>query len=245
MTQKKISLIIPAYNEEKYIGPCLEHVIKHSRDTSGQSRFHEIIVVNNASSDNTHAVAESFKGVKVVHEPKKGLTRARQRGLEEATGDILAYIDADTRMPDYWLDVVEKEFSKNPDLAALSGPYYYYDLPAHHKMWVKLYWWILGMPTYFITRYMIIGGNFAIRKNVLEKMSGFDTSIAFYGEDTNIARRAKAHGKVKFTLKLYMPTSGRRLKGQGTFSMARIYVLNYISEVLFKKPYTRDYTDIR
>jgi len=245
MTKAKISLIIPAYNEEKYIGSCLEYAIKHSRDTFGCSRFHEIIVVNNASSDNTDAIASSFKGVKVVREPKKGLTRARQRGFEDATGDILAYIDADTRMPDYWFDVVEKEFSKNPNLAALSGPYYYYDLPTHHKIGVKLYWWILGMPSYFITRYMMIGGNFVIRKNILERMSGFDTSIAFYGEDTDIARRAKEHGKVKFTLKLCMPTSGRRLKGQGTLSTARIYVFNFISEVLFKKPYTKDYTDIR
>ena len=243
--QRKISLIIPAYNEEKYIGSCLEHAIKHSLDTSGKSRFHEIIVVNNASSDNTHAIASSFKGVKVVHEPKKGLTKARQRGFAEATGDILAYIDADTRMPDYWFDVVEKEFLKNPNLACLSGPYYYYDIPAHNRIGVTLYWWLLGMPSYLIMGYMTIGGNFIIRKDVLERMSGFDTSIAFYGEDTDIARRAKEYGKVKFTLNLYMPTSGRRLKGQGVLSTAWIYVTNYVSEVLFKKPYTKDYRDIR
>ena len=90
----KISLIIPAHNEEKYIADCLEHVIKNSN-----GKFFEIIVVNNVSSDKTEEIALKFPGVRVVHEHNKGLTHARQRGYIEAKGDILAYIDADTRMP--------------------------------------------------------------------------------------------------------------------------------------------------
>ncbi len=240
--EPKISLVIPAFNEEKYIGACLEHAIKGSR-----GRFHEIIVIDNASTDKTAEVVARYKdaNVRLVHESKKGLTKARQRGYEEATGDVLAYVDADTHMPAHWYDRVYKEFKKSHKLACLSGPYFYHDIPSHKRLSVKIYWWFLGMPTYFITGYMVVGGNFAIRKNVLDKMGGFDTSIVFYGEDTNIARRAHDFGKVKFTLGLCMPTSGRRLKGQGTLKTARVYVVNFLSEVFFKKPHTTDYTDIR
>ena len=92
---------------------------------------------------------------------------------------------------------------------------------------------------------MVVGGNFAIRKSVLEKMKGFDTTIEFYGEDTNIARRAHAFGKVKFSLKFPMGTSGRRFGGQGLAKTSLLYMANYVSEAFFHKPTTREYTDIR
>ena len=236
----KISLIIPAYNEEKYIGQALDHAL-----ASGRGRFYEIIVVNNASTDGTKKVAEQRNGVRVVDEQKKGLTMARQRGYMEATGDILAYIDADTKMSLDWYDTVIKEFSKNENLACLSGPYVYYDIPKAQKLFVKTYWYVLGMPMYFLVGYMATGGNFAIRKNVVDKMHGFDTSIAFYGEDTNIARRASKFGKVKFTPNLTMHTSGRRLSGQGIVTTARLYTTNFLSEVFLKKPIHKEYKDLR
>jgi GT2 family glycosyltransferase len=54
---------------------------------------------------------------------------------------------------------------------------------------------------------VVWGGNFAIRRSVLEKIDGFDTTIAFYGEDTDLARRAAKHCTVKFMLNIAMPTS--------------------------------------
>ncbi|MDB5194048.1 MAG: dolichyl-phosphate beta-D-mannosyltransferase, partial [Parcubacteria group bacterium] len=143
------------------------------------------------------------------------------------------------------VEKVRTEFQKAPHVVCLSGPYIYHDLPRARQFFVKLYWLFLGMPTYFLVGYMVVGGNFAIRRNTLEKMNGFDTSIEFYGEDTNIARRASKFGKVKFSLALTMPTSGRRLSEQGFLKTGYIYVANFISEVLLKKPAHRDYTDIR
>ena len=64
----KISFVIPAYNEEKFIGQCLESVIK---EVDRRSLRAEIIVVNNASTDRTKEIASSHKGVLVVDEPKK------------------------------------------------------------------------------------------------------------------------------------------------------------------------------
>ena len=236
----KISLVIPAYNEEKYIGACLEHAIKNSA-----GKFFEIIVIDNASIDRTREEAEKFPGVRVVREEKKGLTCARERGFIEAKGDLIAYIDADTRMGEAWYERVVREFAHDPDLAVLSGPYVYYDISSFQKLLVRLYWYVLALPVYLIVGYMTVGGNFVIRREVLNKMNGFDTTIAFYGEDTNIARRAHAFGKVKFALRFEMDTSGRRLAGQGAFKTMRIYVANFLSEVFLHRPVTQEYEDIR
>jgi len=238
--EPKITLAIPAYNEEKCIGDCLTHAIKSAR-----GGFFEVIVIDNASTDKTAEVASSFPNVRVVREEKKGLTRARQRAFEEARGEILAFVDSDTQMPEGWCDTIRNEFIKDSKLAALSGPYIYHDIPKFQQFLVKLYWYFLGLPVYFILGYMVVGGNFAIRKNVLEKMNGFDTSIEFYGEDTNIARRAHSFGKVKFNIKFVMYTSGRRLSEQGLMKTSLLYMSNYISEAFFHKPTTQQYIDIR
>lgn len=240
MPDHKISLVIPAYNEEKYIGDCLEHAIKNS-----SGNLFEIIVVDNASTDRTSEVARKYAGVKVVYEDKKGLTRARQRGLVEAQGDILAYIDADNRISVSWCETVLKEFKNNPNMVCLSGPCVYYDISQWQQLLVKFFWFILAMPVYLIVRYMVYGGNFVIKRDILHKMGGFDTAIEFYGEDTNIARRTKVFGQVKFKPSFVVYASGRRLAGQGIFKTATLYILNFLSEVLVRKPATKKYIDVR
>ena len=234
-----ISLIIPAYNEEKYLGACLEATIKNSGGD-----FLEIIVVDNASTDNTAAIAGSYPNVKVVREERKGLTKARQAGFKASQGEILAYIDADTQMPPNWSKLAKQEFEQNPKLAALSGPYIYYDSTTLQKLLVKLYWYT-ALPLYWLTGYMIVGGNFLISRKALEQMGGFNTAIEFYGEDTDIARRASKFGRVKFNLKLVMPTSARRLKGQGFLKTALIYATNFFSQALLHRSSTQKYTDLR
>lgn len=236
-----VSLIIPAYNEEKYISDCLTYALKNSA-----GKFLEVIVIDNASTDMTNSIASRYEHVRVVREERKGLTSARQRGFLEAKGDVLAFIDADTLMPDGWADRVIAEFHRDNTLSCLSGPYIYYDSPKLEQFLAKwFYWRLLAMPMYFVLGYMAVGGNFAIRRSVIEKMGGFDTSIEFYGEDTDIARRAHKFGKVKFMLSLAMPTSARRLNDEGFVRTAITYVLNFLSEVILKRPYTRTYKDIR
>lgn len=239
-----ISLIICAHNEELWLKACLTHALQNKIP-----ELFEIIVIDNASTDKTAEIALSFAGsfpfVRVVREEQKGLTKARARGLKEASGDILAYIDADTHMPFGWLQKIKNAFADNPKLVGLSGPYQYYDLAYWSQFLNTLYWIFFAYPTYFFTGYMLVGGNFAAKREALLEMGGFDTSINFYGEDTNIARRLAKIGKVKFTLSLPMPTSGRRLKSEGLFKMGFTYVMNFLSEVFRKKPFTKDYKDIR
>lgn len=235
----KISLVIPAHNEENYIGTCLESV-----RMSGTGLF-EIIVVDNASTDKTEDIAKKFQNVRVVKEPSKGLTKARERGFKEARGDIVAYIDADTKIRNQWVEKILQLFKENPDAVCVSGPYVYYDLSLLGRIAVWIYFAILVQPAYFFTGYMAMGGNFAVRKNALFKVGGFDKNISFYGEDTDIARRLHTIGKVIFSRQLYVYTSARRFKGEGILTTAWRYIINFLSVVILKKPVTHNYTDIR
>lgn len=244
MEDPKISLVIPAHNEENYIGTCMSHALNNAN-----GKFSEVIVVDNASSDRTRQVAEqaakNAQNVRVVHEHRKGPAHARQRGFEEAKGDIVAYIDADTRMPTGWSDTIVSEFKNDPNLVCLSGPYIYHDIPKWQQPILSAYWYAMAMPVYFAVGYMAIGGNLAIRRDTLQKMSGFDTSVPFYGDDTNLARRANQYGKVKFKPSFVMHTSARRLEGQGLLKTLALYNINYFSQVFMHRALTKKYRDIR
>ncbi len=237
----KLSVVIPAYNEEKYIGGCLQSLIDKAEDD-----IYEIIVVDNASTDKTAEVAKSFKGVRVVKEKRKGLTRARQAGLLAARGDLVAYIDADTHIKDEWLHKVKKEFEKNPRLVCLSAPYSLYDVSKWKRILVWSYWNLLAYPTYkLIMQYMVLGANFVARRNVLMKIGGFDATIEFYGEDTDIARRLHKIGKVKFLRKSLVSSSARRMEAEGWVKIGLKYTANFISEVLLHRPANQKYHDYR
>ena len=236
---RTISLVIPAYNEEAYLPACLDAVMRNVAD-----KALEIIVVDNNSSDGTKQVVERYPTVKYVFEPVKGITRARQRGLLSATGDIVAYVDADTLPPPGWIEQIERNFAEDSNLACLSGPYSFYDLSGLRNR-VSTAWFVAARSIYGITGYLMVGGNFAIPRHVLEKMGGFDSSIEFYGEDVDIAKRAKQQGKVLFSPRFVMPTSGRRMQKQGFAKIAGIYLANYASIMLRGKPATKGYEDIR
>jgi len=243
----KLSFVIPAYNEEDLIDKCLDSILKQAASRPDDI---EIIVVNNASTDRTREIALSFPGVIVVDEPKKGIVHARHAGFLASSSDLIANIDADTILTPGWIDKVLEEFSKNQKLVALSGPFIYYDLSRIHNLLVRAYYYI-GYPSYIVNHFilrvgaMLQGGNFIIKRAALEKIGGFDTNISFYGEDTDIARRIQKVGRVKFTFKLPMYTSGRRLKKEGILTMALRYPVNYIWVTFFKKPFTKNYLDVR
>lgn len=241
----KISFVIPAYNEEVHIGPCVESILREIRTNNlalGQDA--EVVVVNNASTDRTADIAAGYDGVTVLNEPIKGLVMARRAGFVVTTGQLVANIDSDTRMPVGWLATTLSAFAKNDKLVALSGPFFYYDLSMFERALVKLFY-AVGYLVHLLGGAMLQGGNFVIRRDAWERAGGFDTSIAFYGEDTDVARRLAKQGTVTWTWRLPIETSGRRLRGEGVVSTGFTYALNFVWTTLTGKPYTQSYRDIR
>jgi glycosyltransferase involved in cell wall biosynthesis len=136
----KISFVIPAHNEEKRLPQSLAAL---ERALAQGEYDAEVIVVNKASVDRTGEVARDYQWVRVVDEPRRGLPMARQAGFSVATGDLVANVDADTMLPEGWIDTVLAEFAKDHELAALSGPHVYYDLSVWHRALTKV-WYAIG-----------------------------------------------------------------------------------------------------
>jgi glycosyltransferase involved in cell wall biosynthesis len=246
----KISFVIPAYNEEAVIGRCVEAILLACATAKLPKNEYEIIVVNNASADRTREIAAGFAGVRVVDEPHKGITWARQAGFRASRGALIANPDADTRMPRQWLTRVLQEFEQDPTLTALSGPYRYYDLPMYAQTLVQAYN-SLAFATYVVNHHvlgvgsMIQGGNFVVRRAALEKIGGYNTSIEFYGEDADIATRISRVGKVKWSWQLYMYSSGRRFTEEGLVTAGTRYAINYLWTTFHGKAFTKTHLDIR
>lgn len=157
----------------------------------------------------------------------------------------MAFIDADTRIPPGWIEMVKYEFSRNPSLVCLSGPFRYYDLPPSQKFFAELLWGITAMPTYWLTGFMALFANCVIKREALAKIGGIDTTVAFYGDDTNLAWRLSKVGKVKFLMSFYIFGSGRRLLQEGLIRTFWRYGVSYVSMAFFRKQPTKEYTEIR
>jgi glycosyltransferase involved in cell wall biosynthesis len=234
-----ISLVIPALNEEKYIKDCLDSVI------SSGANFLEIIVVDNGSTDKTKEIVESYNNIRIVREEKKGVMFARQRGVDETKGEIVAFIDADTKMIPGWYEQIIDKFSKDLILVSLSGPYIYENISLYTRILVFIFYYLILLPVYYALGYTAIFGNFAIRRSVLEKMGGLNTDIVFYGDDTDTVQRAHKFGKTVFSLNFKIKTSPRRFEQEGIVFTAWRYVINFIHIVLFNKPHTNKQTILR
>jgi len=113
----KISILIPAHNEEKSVGKCLESCLNQTRVPD------EIVVVNDGSTDKTAEILASFgEKIKVVTIAKATGNKsfAQEMGLPYITGEIFICTDADTILDKKFVELVEKEFA-DPETVALSG----------------------------------------------------------------------------------------------------------------------------
>jgi glycosyltransferase involved in cell wall biosynthesis len=242
-----ISFVVPAYNEEKNLGKTLAAIVG---EIAGSGCTAEVIVVDNASTDATAAVANSFPNVIVVHEPDKGLVQARRAGFQRATGMLVANVDADTIVTPGWLNRVLEEFRRHPGLVALSGPYIYYDVPKRTRAAVRAFY-VMGYGFYVLNRFvlrvgsMLQGGNFVVRRAALEEIGGYNPLFSFYGEDTDLARRLNAVGSVKFTFGLPALSSGRRLLEEGLLRIGLRYSMNFVWATFMRRPFTEEWIDVR
>jgi glycosyltransferase involved in cell wall biosynthesis len=102
----RVSIVIPAYNEEFHLRSCLQAIA----DQTVQP--YEVIVVDNNSTDRTLGVAASYPFVKIIHEPHQGRVYARNAGFDAASGDIIGRFDADIMLPPNWVEYIQTFYSR-------------------------------------------------------------------------------------------------------------------------------------
>lgn len=222
MTDKQgkltISVVICAFNEQDWIDKTLASLIKQKRQAD------EIIIVNNASTDNTETVVKRFIAehadypITIVHEAKKGLHHAREAGWRAAHSDIVVNTDADITFPHDWLQIIEKAFADS-EIAAITGIVRYNDaLPIIN--WVT---WACdqvfqpeGVGRMMTKEYVLNGGNSAYRRTVLEVLNGYLGKPEGVLEDRYMSSQIQSHGyKIRFVRNLKVWHTFRRFNKDG------------------------------
>lgn len=126
-----VSVIIPVYNGDRYLGEAIESILAQSYQNS------EIILIDDGSTDNTADIAQSFASVRYVYQTHGGCGAAMNRGIDLANGDFLAFLDAD----DLWTtEKLERQmalFVAQPDLDAVFShvqQFYSPDIPVENRI---------------------------------------------------------------------------------------------------------------
>ncbi len=231
----EISVIIPALNEERYIG----HAIKGL--TSQTFKNFETIVVDGGSIDNTVKIAK--KHAKVIVQKKPGAAIARNSGARIARGRLLLFLDADTWPSPHLLEIYRKIFA-NGKVVAATGPVFPLekvraDVSAGY-FFVSM---IFVKASVLLSRPCIVGSNFAVRKDAFVKAGGFNPKMITY-EDWDLSLRLKKIGRIKFVNNAEVKTSARRINAWGVAGFFAFYVNNMARYTFFKKP-RREYRQIR
>ena len=115
MSPPPISVVIPAFNEERYIGDAIESVLAQTLPAS------EVIVVDDGSTDETAAIAAGYEGVRVLSQPNRGLGAARNAGFAASSGELLAFHDADDLMLPGKLEVQADYLAARPRCGVVLG----------------------------------------------------------------------------------------------------------------------------
>ena len=203
----KVTIIVPAFNEEAYLAPTLDSVRAAADHLCARSdAVVDVIVVDNDSEDETASVARN-SGAMVVHEPVRNISRARNTGARHAAGDVLVFVDADVIVPRTLLHVIHATMS---DSACVGGGVDVEYQPRRRLVRAYLRTWrVLGRLTE-----MVQGATQFCRKDIFEQVGGYDEK-AWIGEDVNfywaLRRRAKQeHRTVRFLRSPRVQPSCRR-----------------------------------
>ncbi len=217
----RITVAIPAYNEEKRLPATLASIAKLIRTPD------EVLVVDGGSTDKTRDVARAF-GARVLTVPHRGIGFARQEGLLAATGDVVAWTDADTQVPATWLGAIEETLEK-PGVVAVYGHYI-----VSGGWWV--YRWIINyfQPAWIrvmqlLRRPIAPGQNTAYWKDKALEAGGYPVGFQS-AEDLEMARRLFTKGKVVYLPKNAVASDSRRGNEGWAFfpRMVKVFFRYYI-----------------
>lgn len=230
-----VSVVIPAYNEEKYLGETL----KHLREQVHSDFDFEVLVADAQSTDKTVEVAKKY-GAKVVSVPKINPATARQLAIEQSHGEIICCIDADTLVPKNHLVTVVEEFARDSAAVGLTG---IIEGLGGNRLVNFIYKWmntLFSRLNFLLGKTGFQGQSFAFRKSAFVKINGFNTSFST-GEDFDLGCRMSKVGKIKLVPKTFGISSTRRLKEGPLKTISRGFI-SYL-RVVWKLPIGKKKTE--
>lgn len=204
-----ISVIIPAYNEEKSISSCLESLANQKTH-----RKFEVVLVDNNSTDNTVRIAKSFTdrlNLRIVPEEKRGRGAARSTGFKNAQGDVLFSTDADTVLPENWVETFFTKLTKSNSVAVTSNNRINDCKKTTNTVYNALQPIFMRGYRVLLGHYWLSGFSFAMYKDVYEKSGGFKNDLIAQ-EDIDLSFRVRRLGNIQYVSELPVTLSGRRYK---------------------------------
>lgn len=222
----KVSVVIPAYNEEKYIKECLEAL------SSQIEKPDEIIVVDNNCTDKTVEIAKNF-GARIVVEKKQGMIYARNAGFDNAKFEVIAKTDADSITPENWILKIKAAF-KNPETGGFSGPVSFFTNPLISKVSSLITYYIFKIVGILAHTPIMLGPNLTLRRSDWKKIKNVVClSDKDVHEDIDISIHLSKITKIKFDRNFVMTTRRGRWLKIFTVYILRLVKMLYSHRKLF------------
>lgn len=207
----KISVVVPAMNEETRIQACIASVLSQAEASD------ELIVVANGCSDQTAALAGACACV-TIELPEPGVGRARNAGAERASGDVLMFLDADSMLGDGVLEAIRTAVREGAVAGACDT------LPLERTVRARAFWWLYNGLS---RRLHKTNGCSFYRREVFFKAGGFHESLT-QGEDTALHRAARRLGRATHLRGVAIHTSMRRFERRGYFRTLLEWELSFL-----------------
>lgn len=231
----RVSVVVPVYNAKRTIERCLVSLINQNFND------YEIIIVDNGSNDGSFGlIEESIRAhpeekIKLIREEKKGPSEARNRGIKDASGDIVAFTDSDCVADRDWLRDIVNAFDKE-EIGAVAGNIRGYKSSNLIEKFLSLYT-LRGLEkSQTFKEYTLVKGGFSttnlfFRQEILRKAGGFDKSMR-WGEDHDMCARIYKMGyKIRYITQgviyhLHRSTLGSLIKQSFGFGKAHAMLLH-------------------
>lgn len=193
-----ISIIIPTYNEEKYLAHTLDSISQFIPDQYN----YEIIIVDNNSTDNTANIAKKYNTI-LLEGQMGNIGSLRNIGVKHSSGKILIFLDADIALTESWMNyfpITYNNLLNNPNIVTGSTAGI-----SEDANWIEKHWFqpLLNRPLGHIN-----SGHLIVTRTLFDSIAGFDNSLVT-GEDHDFSVRAKTIGAdIQDNQKLYVCHEG-------------------------------------
>jgi glycosyltransferase involved in cell wall biosynthesis len=229
----KVSIIIPTYQEGKYVKTILAKLVSINSSL-------EVIVVDGGSTDETVKTAKNFTD-KVYEINQRGIAKARNYGAYKSNGEILVFLDADVDPPLDFIERILREF-RDRMIVGLTCKIMPKQPRTFELMFFIFYNGLLRFCSLFKPHSR--GEFLAVRRQYFLKLGGFDERLPCL-EDHEFTFRLSKLGKFAFVYDLVVYESMRRFRKSGLLKVLKEWVINYISLILFQKTISKVWNPVR
>ncbi len=223
----KVSVVIPTFQEEKYIAATLSKLVKIKPSI-------EIVVVDGGSDDGTVKVAKRFTD-KTYQIRERGISKARNYGARQASGDIVVFLDADVSPPSNFVEKVLEVFNNSNVVGATCRI-----MPVQPKLTEFAFFQFYNLLIQLCTKFKphSRGEFLAVRKKDFLKVNGFDENMPCL-EDHDLTHRLSKQGKFMFITSLTVYESLRRFRKLGFSKVLSTWSTDYLFFLLRGKPLSK------